>query len=49
MLIEHVRMQASVFGAKYVHWLTREGNDRARWLYDNVATRSGFIQYRLPV
>lgn len=49
MLIEHVRVQASAFGAKNIHWLTHESNDRAKRLYDHVATRSGFIQYRLPI
>jgi hypothetical protein len=29
-----------------VHWLTQEGNATARLLYDNIADRSGFIQYR---
>ena len=29
-----------------VHWLTKEDNKTARILYDQVADRSGFIQYR---
>lgn len=45
-LIEHVGQQARQRGCSRVHWLTQEGNARARALYDRVATRSGFIQYR---
>ena len=33
-------------GASRVHWLTHETNDTARLLYDRIADRSGFIQYR---
>ena len=33
-------------GAGRVYWLTHESNDVARALYDKVAERSGFIQYR---
>jgi len=29
-----------------VHWLTKEDNISARALYDQMADRSGFIQYR---
>ncbi|HAC69240.1 MAG TPA: GNAT family N-acetyltransferase, partial [Pseudomonas sp.] len=29
-----------------VHWLTQETNQAGRQLYDRIATRSGFIQYR---
>ncbi|WP_439860389.1 GNAT family N-acetyltransferase [Pseudomonas sp. MBLB4136] len=45
-LIEHVYAQAQAAGATRVHWLTQEGNNTARQLYDRVAERSGFIQYR---
>lgn len=45
-LIEHVGQEAQRRGCSRVHWLTQEGNARARALYDRVATRSGFIQYR---
>jgi GNAT superfamily N-acetyltransferase len=48
-LIAHVAAAAAGFGASHVHWLTHESNARARRLYDQVATRSGFIQYRLAV
>jgi hypothetical protein len=29
-----------------VHWLTQEDNYSGRQLYDRIAERSGFIQYR---
>jgi GNAT superfamily N-acetyltransferase len=45
-LIAHVRAAADVRGSRDVHWLTHEGNATARRLYDRVAKRSGFIQYR---
>lgn len=45
-LIEHVYQDARQRGCARVHWLTQEGNATARQLYDRVATRSGFIQYR---
>lgn len=45
-LIEHVYAQARAAGASRVHWLTQETNYRGRQLYDRIADRSGFIQYR---
>ena len=33
-------------GASRIHWLTKEDNHSARALYDKMADRSGFIQYR---
>ena len=33
-------------GASRVYWLTHETNTDARVLYDRLAERSGFIQYR---
>ena len=45
-LIEAVYEAAKRDGASRVHWLTQEGNATARALYDRVAERSGFIQYR---
>jgi hypothetical protein len=29
-----------------VHWLTHETNTDAMHLYDKIADRSGFVQYR---
>jgi GNAT superfamily N-acetyltransferase len=45
-LIEAVYERARQAGASRVHWLTQEGNATARALYDGLAERSGFIQYR---
>jgi GNAT superfamily N-acetyltransferase len=48
-LIAHVVDAAAKFGAAYVHWLTHETNARAMRLYDDVAMRSGFVQYRVAI
>jgi GNAT superfamily N-acetyltransferase len=45
-LIEAVYDEARAAGASRVHWLTMEDNATARALYDTLADRSGFIQYR---
>jgi GNAT superfamily N-acetyltransferase len=45
-LIEAVYAAARAAGASRVHWLTQESNATARALYDTLADRSGFIQYR---
>jgi GNAT superfamily N-acetyltransferase len=45
-LIEHVYAQAQELGCSRVYWLTHETNTDAMALYDKVAERSGFIQYR---
>ncbi|TMJ01118.1 MAG: GNAT family N-acetyltransferase [Alphaproteobacteria bacterium] len=45
-LIEAVSAEARKAGASRVYWLTHETNETARALYDKVAERSGFIQYR---
>ena len=45
-LIEAVYGQAREAGASRVYWLTHESNATARALYDRVADRPGFIQYR---
>ena len=45
-LIEQVYAAAQAHGANRVHWLTQEDNAQARQLYDRIASRSGFIQYR---
>jgi GNAT superfamily N-acetyltransferase len=45
-LIAAVERAARAAGASRIHWLTQEGNTDARALYDQVADRSGFIQYR---
>ena len=45
-LIEHVYAQAAANNAARVYWLTHETNATAMQLYDRIADRSGFIQYR---
>jgi GNAT superfamily N-acetyltransferase len=45
-LIEAVATAAREAGASRVYWLTHETNAQAMALYDQVATRSGFVQYR---
>ena len=45
-LIESVYDRAREAGASRVYWLTQESNATARALYDQLADRTGFIQYR---
>lgn len=45
-LIGHVNAAARAADASRVHWLTQETNYAGRQLYDRLAERSGFIQYR---
>jgi GNAT superfamily N-acetyltransferase len=45
-LIEEVYAQAKDAGATRVYWMTHETNATAMTLYDKVATKSGFLQYR---
>ena len=45
-LITAVEERARAAGASRVYWLTQESNTAARALYDRLAERSGFIQYR---
>jgi GNAT superfamily N-acetyltransferase len=45
-LIEHVYAEAAREGCARVYWLTHETNATAMRLYDHVADRSGFVQYR---
>ena len=45
-LIEAVYERANSAGASRVYWLTHESNATARALYDTLADRPGFIQYR---
>jgi GNAT superfamily N-acetyltransferase len=45
-LIEAVYREAHAAGASRVYWLTHETNTAARALYDTLADRPGFIQYR---
>jgi ribosomal protein S18 acetylase RimI-like enzyme len=45
-LIEHVYAQAKSRGLARVHWLTHESNTEAMKLYDRIADKPGFVQYR---
>ena len=45
-LIHAVYEAADQAGAERVTWLVQEGNTAAMRLYDAVATRTGFVQYR---
>ncbi len=45
-LIDHVYAVARAEGCSRVHWLTEETNADAMLLYDRMADRSGFVQYR---
>lgn len=44
-LIEAVAVEASGAGARRLYWLTHETNVTARALYEQVAKRSGFLEY----
>ena len=45
-LIEAVYREADARGATRTYWLTQEHNRAARALYDRMATRAPFVQYR---
>jgi GNAT superfamily N-acetyltransferase len=45
-LIDHVTLAAEESECSRVYWLTHETNSNAMLLYDRVAERSGFVQYR---
>lgn len=48
-LIEHVYDHAGRLGCARVYWLTHETNTTAMALYDKIAERSGFVQYRKQI
>ena len=45
-LIDAVYAAAKTEGANRVHWLTHETNAKAMVLYNDIADRTGFLQYR---
>ena len=45
-LIEHATRVAIAAGSSGVYWLTHETNTVAMRLYDRVAVKTGFLQYR---
>jgi GNAT superfamily N-acetyltransferase len=48
-LIEAVTERARTAGSPRVYWMTHETNLTAMKLYDDVAERSGFVQYRKQI
>jgi GNAT superfamily N-acetyltransferase len=48
-LIEHVYARAAEAGCESVYWHTHETNVTAQQLYNRVAQRTGFIQYKKPI
>ncbi|MCO5155925.1 MAG: GNAT family N-acetyltransferase [Aquamicrobium sp.] len=48
-LIERLYAEAAAAGATRVYWLTHETNETAQALYDRIADKPGFIQYRKTV
>ena len=46
LLIEAVYATADARGATRTYWVTEAGNAAARHLYDKLATRAPFVQYR---
>lgn len=49
LLIESVQALARQRRCARLYWHTHETNKRAQKLYDWVAQRSGFIEYRMPL
>ncbi|WP_168406586.1 GNAT family N-acetyltransferase [Acinetobacter indicus] len=45
-VIEQVYMEAKKRQCDRVYWLTQEANQTAQILYDKVAHKTGFIQYK---
>ncbi len=48
-LIEAVYAAARAAGSSRVYWMTHETNTTAQALYDKIAEKPGFIQYRKQV
>ena len=48
-LVAFVVARATEAGCARVHWLTHETNADARILYEKLADRSGFLQYRIAL
>jgi GNAT superfamily N-acetyltransferase len=48
-LIEHVYARAAEDKVARVWWLTHESNAQAMLLYDRIADKSGFVQYRKTI
>ena len=48
-LIDAVAEAARARGALKYYWLTKQDNERARALYDHIATWKGFLRYDYPL
>jgi GNAT superfamily N-acetyltransferase len=48
-LIDAVAQDARARGAARYYWLTKEGNFRARALYERIAAFKGFLRYDYPL
>ena len=48
-LIASVETAARAAGASRLYWMTHETNETAQLLYNKVADRSGFVQYRIKL
>ncbi|ROS03980.1 acetyltransferase (GNAT) family protein [Raoultella terrigena] len=48
-LIEHVQRQARKRHCAHLYWHTHETNLRGQRLYDWIASKSGMIEYRMPL
>lgn len=46
-LIEHVQTHTQLRQCDRVYWLTHQDNINAQTLYDKLAKKTGFIQYKL--
>ena len=46
MLIKYVYQFAEDKNCNRVYWVTQEGNVSARRLYDHIAKKTDFVQYR---
>jgi GNAT superfamily N-acetyltransferase len=49
VLIDAVAQDARARGAVRYYWLTKEGNFRARALYERIAAFKGFLRYDYPL
>ena len=49
LLIEHVIALARAEGRARVYWMTREGNETARRLYDTFAPADDFVRYTIEL
>lgn len=46
-LVEQAQRFAASNGYDWLYWTTREGNDAAQTLYNQIADKTDFVQYRI--